>query len=221
MCFRWFLLRMFRMKPKALILFVIGILTVASMGCASPYHRDQMALLGGLGGTAIGSEIGRANGNTGLGAGIGALAGTFTGAAIGHRMDEIDARNQALFEAEMGRRFANAATFEDVVAMSNAGLSDQVIVSHIQARGVARVPSAADLISLKQQGVSDAVIRAMQQPPQPVVVRQSAPPPVVVEEYHISRPRRWHPPYWGHRHHPLPLRPYHPRRLHWGVSFSN
>ena len=50
---------------------------------------------------------------------------------------------------------------EDVRRMSDAGLSDDLIVDEIELRGVASPPSAEDLIALKEAGVSERVIQAL------------------------------------------------------------
>jgi hypothetical protein len=58
-------------------------------------------------------------------------------------------------------------TTEDVVKMANAGISDSVIVDQIKSRGMETRPSADQIVSLKSEGVSDAVLEAMNnaQPP--------------------------------------------------------
>jgi len=136
--------------------------------------------------------------------------GALTGAAIGNGMDETEARNRAYIEQRLQRRVAaGATTIDDVVSMHNAGVSDQVIVTHLRYHGLVRELTAQDLIALQQQGLSPAVIQAMQTPPaapaqpQTVVVGQPAPPPVIVEEYYYGHPWYHHRPYyWGHRPRP-------------------
>jgi hypothetical protein len=105
-------------------------------------------------------------------------------------------------------------------------LGDDVIVQHLRNHGVASPPAAHDLIVLKQQGVSDAVLRALQDAGQPEILPPTpvpAPAPLVVEEYYLPRPYpvvvypRPVPPWHGpHRlvRHPSP-------RLRWGISVSN
>lgn len=50
---------------------------------------------------------------------------------------------------------------EDVLRLSDAGLSDDLIIDEIKLRGVASPPSADDLIALKEAGVSEQVIHAL------------------------------------------------------------
>lgn len=184
-----------------------GCLCLVFSGCASPYHRDQLALFGGLTGAAIGTAASNGNDNAPENAIVGALAGTFTGAVVGDHLDAVEARNQALIQQQLGRRLAGSVSLQDVIALSQAGLSDQVITTHIAHHGLARPLVARDLITLKQNGVSDPVIAAMQSPP----VSASAPQPVIVEE-HIHN---WHGPP-AHRHCRPPG-----SRVHWGVTFGN
>jgi hypothetical protein len=51
---------------------------------------------------------------------------------------------------------------QDVIHMTRNRVSDNVIVSHIQANGMAMRPSVDDVVILSQEGVSDFVITAMQ-----------------------------------------------------------
>ncbi len=197
-------------------------LTVLASGCNSPYHADRGALFGGLLGAGTGAIIGDALGNAGAGTAIGAGVGALTGAAIGESLDEMEARNRAMIAAQLGREIrAGAVTVEDVVMMTQAGVDDELIINHIRANGVTRVPGPHELINLKNQGVSTQVIKAMQEPPLPrqetVVIEKPAPRPVVVEEYHYGPPWYYHPPYYRHyyhRRHPGP-------RVGWGVTIHN
>jgi hypothetical protein len=50
----------------------------------------------------------------------------------------------------------------DVIHMTRNGVSDQVIISRIQANGMAHTPSVDHVIQLSREGVSDQVIAAMQ-----------------------------------------------------------
>jgi hypothetical protein len=201
---------------------ILGLsLALLSAGCNSPYHADRGALFGGLLGAGTGAIIGDAVGNAGAGTAIGAGVGALTGAAIGESMDQMEARNRAMIAAQLGREVrAGAVSIEDVVMMSEAGVDDELIINHIRANGITRVPGTHELINLKSNGVSTAVIRAMQEPPpqpQPetVVIERPAPAPVVVEEYHHFGPPWYGPP---RRH----IR-YHHRgpRVGWGISVHN
>ncbi|OHB82457.1 MAG: hypothetical protein A2V98_20010 [Planctomycetes bacterium RBG_16_64_12] len=196
--------------------------TLCAVGCNSPYHSDRGALFGGLLGAGTGAIVGDALGNTGAGAAIGAGGGALTGAAIGDSMDKIEAENRAMIAAQLGREIrAGVVSIEDVVMMTQAGVDDELIITHIRANGVTRVPGPHELVSLKQQGVSTAVIRAMQEPPpaprqQTVVIEKPAPPPVIVEEYHYGHPYYAYPPPYPYHYHGCGS-----PRIGWGFSYHN
>ncbi len=195
------------------------LLSSVTLGCRSPYHQDQLALVGAGTGALAGAAIGNATGSTAGGAIIGGLVGATAGSAVGSHMDEVEARNQALFQQHLGRRIEGATTFDDVIAMSRAGLGEQVIITHIRRHGVAQVPQAPDLIYLKNSGVPDSVINAMQNPPVDVVRTAPATQPVIIEEHHYG-PYWGPPPYRYHRHH----RHYHHHHrpgVSWGITICD
>ena len=200
------------------ILFLTLACCAMSAGCRSPYYGDRGALVGGLTGAAVGGAIGNDSGNALPGAIIGSAVGAITGGAIGDSIDADLAQSRAEIEARMGRQMSGAVTTEDVVAMSRAGLSENVIATHIRANGVAQVPQVNDLIYLRSQGVGDYVIQAMQQGPPPVAAAVYGPPvpagPVIVEHHYSP---------WYCR--PAPCFHYHHRghrpRAHIGFSFAH
>lgn len=182
-------------RPETLL----GLISIILMsGCYSPYRADRGALFGGLTGAGVGAAIGNASGNTATGAILGSAVGAMTGAVVGGEMDAMQAENQAMIEQRLGRPMAAATTQQDVIAMSQAGLGDEVIIQHLQTHGMAQLPSAADLIRLKSQGVSDGVLRAMQQPASAPVAVAPAPSTVYVQERYYAPPC-W-PPYPHHVH---------------------
>ena len=124
-----------------------------------------------------------------------------------------------MIEQRLGRQLAaGVVSTGDIVAMSTAGVDDELIVNHIRAHGVAAPPSAEQVIALHQQGVSTQVIKTMQEPPRvaqtPVLAQ---PVPVIVEEHHYGPPL-WGPPSYRPRH--WRHRPQNPN-VSWGVSVSN
>lgn len=191
-------------------------------GCqSSAIHRDRGALVGGLTGAGIGAAIGEHNDEPLAGAAIGAAVGALTGGALGSSVDAEVAQNNAIIEQRLGQRLAGAVTIPQVVSMTSAGLGNDVIATHIRANGVAQRPTADDLIAMKSQGVSDAVINAMQsQPPITAAPPPIATRPVIVEEHYYGYPG-YGPP-GGFYSRPYPRRHYHAphRGLHWGVTFS-
>jgi hypothetical protein len=164
-------------------------------GCASPYRSDQGALFGGVTGAGVGALVGNAVGHPLAGAALGAGVGAVSGAAVGSNLDQIEANNRAEIAARLGQPPGpGAVTRDDVIAMSRAGVSEEVVVNHVRIHGVAAPLQAPDLIILQQNGVSPRVVATMQNPQpypaQPVVV-QAPPPPVVTGGYYYGPP----PPY--------------------------
>jgi len=212
-----------RKRPEVVILLALTTVTVA--GCYSPYRADRGALLGGLLGAGTGAIVGDAVGNAGAGAAIGAGVGALSGAAIGQELDNIEAANRRAVARQLGRQIAaGAVRIEDVVAMTAAGVDEELIVSHIRAHGAARPLTTDDVIFLHEQGVGSRVIKALQSPPQPAQTasyQQHAPAPIIVEEHHYGPPAWWgpapcrypRPHYYRYRH----RRP----GVSWGMSFSN
>ena len=205
---------------RGLYVNLVGLVLLGGVlsGCRSPYHADRGAALGAGTGAVLGAIVGNAAGKNPLaGAAIGAVAGGITGNAIGQGMDEVEARNRAQIEAQLGRQIqAGAVTIPDVVSMSQAGVQDDLIVTHIQTHHPAHALSAQDLIYLQQQGVSPRVVQAMQAPPPPPravpASYQAAPPPVIVHE---PAPVIVERHYWGRP------RCYPHRHSHFGVTFHN
>ncbi|MCG2682639.1 MAG: glycine zipper domain-containing protein [Planctomycetales bacterium] len=210
---------MTRTPFRLLLLFVFAPAGFCSTGCNSPYHSDRGALFGGLLGAGTGAIVGNQLGNTGAGAAIGAGVGALGGAAVGNELDQIEARNRAMIAQQLGRQVApGAVAIDDVIAMTAAGVSEELIVNHVRANGMVAPLQTNDLIRLQQQGVSTRVVAAMQEPPRqtaaPVVVQQPGPTPVIVEHYDYG-------PYWGPRYYrPYPYRRHRPG-MSWGVAVGN
>ena len=169
----------------------------------SPFHADRGAVFGGVTGAGVGALVGDAVGDPLAGAVIGAGVGALTGAAVGSSLDEIEARNQAQIAAQMGRPVApGAVSVQDVVAMTQAGVDEELIITQIQIHGTVQPLQTHDLIHLKNNGVSPRVVLALQSP---APFREIPPQPVYVEPYPVAPwhgpppppPRfRRHPHYW-------------------------
>jgi outer membrane lipoprotein SlyB len=192
------------------------LLTGSSVGCAYDNYAQRGALLGGVTGTALGAAIGEANDAPLAGAAVGAIAGSLTGAAIGDGVDQDVAMQQTYLAAQQ-QRSAQAVSAAQLIQMSQSGLGDAVIITHIQNHGVQFTPTANDLISLKSQGVSDGVLNAVQAQasrPQPMPVAPAR--PVIVEEHYYNP---WPRPHFRHAY-PAPFcAP--PGRSYIGFSFSS
>lgn len=208
--------------PHGTVLWAVLVCGAVS-GCATT-HAERGALFGGLLGAGTGAIVGNAAGNTLAGTAIGAGVGALAGTAIGDSLDEMEARNRAMIAQQLGREIPRGAvTYEDVIAMTKAGVAEELIVNQIRINGMVRPPTSDDIISLQQAGVSVNVIKAMQETPmrrqpnpdRPIIIRESSPPPVVIYEHD---PWWWGPP-WPHYHY----RHYHYHRpgVSWGITFHN
>jgi hypothetical protein len=195
---------------------------------APSYYRNDTA-----GGAVVGGGLGAVAGalvspkknrgeNALIGAGVGALAGGLLGNArdkADHRQAIVGSSVAANANAQLA---AQAVTNYDLVEMTRAGISEDLIISTIQSRGGRFDLSPGGLIALKQSGVSDRVVLAAQSmgrggavapaptvvaSPQPVVM---APPPVMyVEPRPVIRVYSGHGWHHGHHHH------YHGHWHHW------
>lgn len=202
------------MKAKCLWLMLIAL---PGLGCQSSNYAERGTAIGALTGALTGAAIGKNNGNTGAGAVIGTAVGALAGTAIGEGIDADIARNNAIIQERLGRQLAGAVGTGDVITMTQANLSDEVIITHIQANGVATPPRPEDLITLSNAGVSDAVIKAMQTARPPTTSVPAVSNPVIVEEHHYVTP--YPRPYRTHWHHGYPRR--HRSNVHWGFSFGH
>jgi hypothetical protein len=203
-----------------LLLLVALIPPSVSFGQYPYYHRDRGLVLGGLMGAVTGGVIGENNDEPAAGAAIGAAVGALTGAALGDTVDNDIAWRRAAQQQQMASQLAKAVSVHDVIAMSQSGLSDGVIVNHIRANGVVSRPQPTDLITMRNGGVSDAVMQAMQTAP--LAVAQTYSPPVygdrvIVERHHYVAPSY---PVWHYRHHHCVHPRYHRPGVHWHFSFG-
>lgn len=215
---------MARMPAYLIIITVVGL---SCAGCATPgtvgsggtiSNTGAGALGGGAIGAATGAIIGHSSGHTGGGALIGAAAGALGGALLGNAKDAHEDRDKAVARASYERSQAQAAqaqtqaiaqayTPADVLNMTRSGISDDNIIYGLKTRGCRFDNTPDNIISLRNQGVSDRVIGAMQSsglqvpagPPVmvpaggPTVVYAEPPPPAGVV---VVAPR----PYYGPRY---------------------
>ena len=182
---------------------------------APSYYRNDTvggAVVGGGLGAVTGALIGGRD-QRGEGALIGAGVGALTGGLIGNSVDQADRRATATGVAVANQAnaqvAAQAVTSFDLVEMTRAGVSEDLIISTMRSRGSRLDLSPNGLIALKQSGVSDRVVMAAQSSapsgyapayvaaapaaviaPRPVVYVEPAP---VIHFY--SGPR------WGYHHH--------------------
>jgi uncharacterized protein YcfJ len=153
------------MKPRQLLVAVVLPLCVMlTTGCANKTRTG--ALVGTGVGTGVGAIIGHQIGKGKEGALIGAAVGAVSGSLIGHQEDVQDeqdtvARNVAHQEEQRVAAERAMSNF-DVAEMTAKKVTDVIIINTIQDRGGAFDTSPSGIISLKDAGVSDTVIMAMQ-----------------------------------------------------------
>ena len=192
------------------------------------YYRNDTA-----GGAVVGGGLGAVAGalvsprkNRGENALIGAGVGALAGGLLGNARDKADQRQviagSSIAASANAQIAAQAVTNYDLVEMTRAGLSEDLIVSTIQSRGGRFDLSPSGLIALKQAGVSDRVVLAAQSmgrggaiapapavvAPAPVVV--SSPPVMYVEPAPVIRVYSGHG--WHHHHH---WHGHHRHHHHW------
>jgi len=194
---------------KQLFCLTIAVLLIPEVADGQVYQQ-RGSVMGGLTGAAAGAAIGEHNDNPLAGALIGGAVGLMTGAAMGNARDREVAQSRAYYQYQQQQSIARSVSPQDVVAMTQNGVSDAVIINHIRTNGFLQDLQVADVIALHQQGVSEPVISALQQvrtaPPVVVAPPQAyRPAPVVVEHYVAPRhyyraPRRFHRSHhYGHR----------------------
>ena len=136
----------------------IGTLLIALTLCSCESKAGTGALVGVGSGALIGGALGG-----GEGAVIGAAVGAVGGAVIGAALDSSD-RNALEKESPRTVRKIDkgeSLTVTDVKKMSRAGLSDDVIISQIDATHSTFYLSTADIVDLKRNGVSQHIINHM------------------------------------------------------------
>lgn len=181
------------------------------------YYRNDTAegtifggVLGAVTGAVIGGKKDRGEGAL-IGAGVGAVAGNL----LGRKKDDTDERRAAAGATAVAHAnqqvAACAVTNADLIRMAQAGMSDDLIISTIRARGTRLDLSPQSLILLKESGVSDSVMIAAQEmtrapvlapvPATMTVITEPVPRTVIIAPH----PRPFYfVPYHHHRGPPRP-----------------
>lgn len=143
-------------------------LTLLAVGCYTPSGEPDRTATGALTGAAIGAGSGAIIGgvaghNPGAGALIGGAIGALTGGIVGNAMQqqqrEILAQQspQTLQRVDQGQPLGLA----DIKALAKSGVSDDIIISQIRNSHTVYRLSTAEIIDLKDSGVSPRVIDFM------------------------------------------------------------
>lgn len=168
------------------LLAALALLIVTGSGCAPLNHTEAGAAGGGIIGGALGTVVGAATGHPLAGAAIGAGSGALLGGAVGHAEDR---REQRQVQAAADWQARHQVTVPEVIQMTHQHVGDNLIIQQIDSTYSNFDIRPEDITMLKQQGVSDRVILAMQQrrvpppgayrvrPASGVVVYEPLPPP--------------------------------------------
>jgi hypothetical protein len=166
-------------------------------GCASMNNTEKGVVGGGAIGAGTGALVGHALGHTGGGALIGAGVGALSGGLVGNAIDESEKKQDAKLAAATAAPPRGPLGLTDIVSMVQQHISDEVIITQIRATGSSYNLSSGDIIWLKQNGVSDVVVREMQvtaqyprryyRPAPAYYIVEPAPPPPVSVGFGYSR----------------------------------
>jgi len=150
---------------KTRTIFTVLIVLLLS-GCAGRNATEIGTANGALLGAATGAAIGNQQNNALAGAIIGASTGAIAGNVIGGQVDRSNESYETKFRADQQvlreRVNKNAVTLDQVVQMSAALVSDEVIVNEINSRGIAAPLTIDEIIYLSKQNVSPEVINGYQ-----------------------------------------------------------
>jgi hypothetical protein len=163
------------MRRSSCVVAVVALGLVAG-GCENKAQTG--AVVGAGGGAAAGGIIGHQSGHAGTGALIGAGVGAIGGYIVGNEMDKKDARReeeayQARTRAAREYRYEDRApraqatsaearvTKQDVIAWTERGVKEDLIIDRIDRTHSAFRLSPADENELRDAGVSEEVIRTM------------------------------------------------------------
>lgn len=156
---------MTRLKP---VVVTAATAVLFAGGCAN--RTQSGAAIGAGAGVAIGAGVSTVvSTSAGAGALIGAGVGAVSGAIIGNELDEQDRRrDQELRDAGPSTRPAGSYTAnqpirrQDVIAWKRHGVSESVMIDRIERNSTRMQLTAADQNDLREKGVSEDVIKAMQ-----------------------------------------------------------
>jgi outer membrane lipoprotein SlyB len=185
-----------KLRKLNTVIFAAATAAVVLTGCVNPDGTQNNTGSGALAGGAIGAASGALLGgrNGGAGALIGGAIGAITGGLIGNSMDQEQRENlraqapQTYVRVEQNQPLAVA----DVKALAQAKVGDDLIISQIRTSHTVYHLSAADIIDLRNSGVSENVIDFMintpgtiggttEVSPEAATVVSESPPPAPAE----------------------------------------
>ncbi len=180
---------------RIIVLMVVSFFGLSMAGCYSPQGRPDYTASGALAGGATGAMIGSMGRHGGSGAFVGGAVGALIGGLVGHGMDQDqEAQLRARAPQTMQRvERGQPLTVGDVQALAQAGISDDLIISQIRNSRTVYHLATADIIALKNAGVSERVIDFMINTPNQIESSQvggvvGPAPPVPLPETVVAAP---------------------------------
>ena len=175
-------------------LLMVAVLGISTSGCTSPSGRPDYTASGALAGGATGAIIGSTARQPGPAPLVGAAVGAVVGGLIGHGMDqEQEAQLRAQAPQTLQRlEQSQPLTVMDVKSLVKAGVSDDLVISQIRNSRTVYHLNTADIVDLKNSGVSEKIIDFMINTPTQVQSAQvagvvgTAPPPPLVEQVVVA-----------------------------------
>jgi uncharacterized protein YcfJ len=183
---------------------ILAASAVVWTGCVNPNGTPDNTGTGALMGGAIGAITGAAIGGNrhgGTDALFGAAAGAIAGGLIGHSADQ---EQQARLQAQAPQTYVRVSQQQplstaDVKALAKAGIAEDVIINQLASTHSGFHLGSADIIDLRDSGVSDKVVNYMistandptaivSGAPAPVVFVNDTPPPPQVETITVVQP---------------------------------
>ena len=147
---------------KVFAVMACGALALCSQGCAGNKSRAvEGAVIGGILGAGVGGITGHQMHRGAEGAGIGAAAGAIGGALIGAQIPNPQ-NQQGQQAAGQGAVNPNQMSLQQVADLARQGANEDVIIDKIRLSNSRYTLSQGDMDYLRQQGVSQKVIAAMQ-----------------------------------------------------------
>ena len=213
--------RIMKRYHYALVFALAGIMLT---GCMSPQGRPDYTASGALAGGATGAMIGSMGRHPGPAGVVGAAVGAVVGGIIGHGMDQEQEAHlraqspQTIQRIEQSQPLAIA----DVISLVKAGVSDDLVISQIRHSRTIYHLRSAEIIELKNTGISEKIIDFMINTPVEVGSTEvagavgNAPPQLIVEQVVVAPGREyvwvggewflygdrwiWHHGYWNRPH---------------------
>lgn len=140
---------------KILLMVFCAFLLFLNLSCETTKSKAvEGGVIGGVLGAAAGGIIGHQSGHGVGGAVIGGATGAATGAVIGSQIEKKPAQETIAASGQV--------SVQQIVNLTKQGVSESIIIDKIKTTNSQFTLSEADIKYLKGEGVSQAVIDAMQ-----------------------------------------------------------